>query len=250
MDATTPPERPPRPDEDLIRFHNGDTLDNIPIVQVQARRRWKDIAVAAAVLMVLGGCVTAIVTRSGSKMPGAAPTASVSEKPSAVGSLPASPSSTQPVQAAAPASPSCITVHFKAATGPVSCQPVSAICADGAPYFIPQIDELCGGFPTLQTVHLLSMPQVGGDPGANYCIAFTGSGSDTGRDGVLLMNTPHYQCSADILPDSQGRKFFSSVPSCQLDPGTRMVYPAVLDFRTVAPGTAPEFVCLMGNDGA
>lgn len=27
-------QRPLRPDEELVRFHNGDTLDNIPIVRL------------------------------------------------------------------------------------------------------------------------------------------------------------------------------------------------------------------------
>ncbi|MFJ5532504.1 hypothetical protein [Streptomyces sp. NPDC093261] len=268
MDAT-PPERPPRPDEDLIRFHNGDTLDNIPIVRLASRRPWKGIALGAVAVLALGACVAALVMHAGSKRPAVAATALGAVKSSAASSPPPSrrpspipsptPSPTRPAAAAAAsASPACIKVHFKGAQGDVSCQPVSAVCEDGAPYYHAQIDELCGGPPTLQTVHLISQPPTGGDPGSTYCIAFTGSSTDTGRDGVLLMNAAHYQCGADIvLPsgqvsDAQGDSVFSnSAPSCTPDmPDTRMTYPAVLDFSALASGTAPEFVCLVANVGA
>ncbi|MFJ4800165.1 hypothetical protein [Streptomyces murinus] len=107
-------------------------------------------------------------------------------------------------------------------------------------------------------MHLISQPEVGGDPGSTYCIAFTGSSTDTGVDGVLLMNAPNYQCGATIvLPDGQARddqgsSVFSNSPlSCTPSmPDTRMTYPAVLDFSAVAPDAPPEFVCLVANVGA
>ncbi|WP_026057641.1 hypothetical protein [Streptomyces sp. SS] len=53
--------------------------------------------------------------------------------------------------------------------------------------------------PFPRTVHLVSQPATGGDPGVSYCIAWTGSTDSTGRNGALLMNAPGYQCGADLL---------------------------------------------------
>ncbi|MCX4973288.1 hypothetical protein [Streptomyces sp. NBC_00620] len=58
-------QRPLRPDEELVRFHNGDTLDNIPIVRlpIPSSRRpflwWGAVIVPVAVFGALAGAAVA-----------------------------------------------------------------------------------------------------------------------------------------------------------------------------------------------
>ncbi|WP_244317417.1 serine/threonine-protein kinase [Streptomyces bauhiniae] len=80
--------------------------------------------------------------------------------------------------------------------GQGGCESKKAICAIGSASYVKDINRLCGGPPTLQTVNVISQPSTGGDPGSVYCLAWTGSSSADSRDAVLLMNAPGYHVGA------------------------------------------------------
>ncbi|WP_392970582.1 hypothetical protein [Streptomyces sp. LN245] len=148
--------------------------------------------------------------------------------------------------------------HLHAPQGPEACEFKKDICAIGAPYYIKDINSLCGGQPTLQRVNIISEPSTGGDPSARYCVAWTGSASDTTRDGVLLMNAPGVQCGADLVNpagsgDAPGEYavFYDTEQNCTpLYPGTRQTYPVVLDYSSLGDQEAPTYVCLSEHLGA
>ncbi|MEU9141301.1 hypothetical protein AB0D33_36065 [Streptomyces sp. NPDC048404] len=103
-------------------------------------------------------------------------------------------------------------------TGEAACESKKDICAVGAPYYIKDINRLCGGSPALQRENVISEPSTGGDPGVFYCVAWIGSASDISRDAVLLMNAPGYQCGADLAApsgtrDALGNAIVSTTPS-------------------------------------
>ncbi|MET7761586.1 hypothetical protein ABZS71_05925 [Streptomyces sp. NPDC005393] len=122
------------------------------------------------------------------------------------------------------------------------------------------INTLCGGPSSTQMVHLVSEPSTGGDPGVSYCIAWTGSSDGTGRNGALLMNAPGYQCGADLLgavdaqavhPDGNSGVFYDAPQECApLYPGSRLTYPAKLDYSSLGDEQPPTYVCLTEHVGA
>lgn len=153
----------------------------------------------------------------------------------------------------------CLPVTYKTAQGEADCKPKKDICTVGSPYYVKDINSLCGGPPTLQRVNIISEPSTGGDPGVLYCVAWTGSGNGTHRDGVLLMNAPGYQCGANLVnsagtPDVQGDEtvvFYETEQDCTpLYPGTRLTYPAVLDYSSLGDQEPPQYVCLTEHTGA
>ncbi|MER6432132.1 hypothetical protein ABT272_31080 [Streptomyces sp900105245] len=108
-------------------------------------------------------------------------------------------------------------------------------------------------------MNIISEPSTGGDPGVLYCVAWTGSGSGTDRDGVLLMNAPGYQCGAnlvnsagtvDVLGD-ETVVFYETEQDCTpLYPETHLTYPAVLDYSSLGDQETPQYVCLTEQTGA
>ncbi|MEU4063554.1 protein kinase [Streptomyces wedmorensis] len=179
-------------------------------------------------------------------------------------SAPANPSTPAPAtkkQHPAPQAPStCLPVTYKLPDGPPSCESKTTVCTTGSPWYVPDINTLCGGPPSPQTVHLVSQPATGGDPGVSYCIAWTGSTDSTGRNGALLMNAPGYQCGADLLGaldaqaihlDGTSGVFYTTPQPCTpLYPDTRLTYPALLDYTTLDPTRPPDHVCLTEHTGA
>ncbi|MFE2297911.1 hypothetical protein ACFXAW_06915 [Streptomyces sp. NPDC059445] len=161
-------------------------------------------------------------------------------------------------KAPATESATCLPVTYKLPTGPASCKSKKDICAIGAPFYIKDINRLCGGPPVLQRVTIISEPSTGGDPGVFYCVAWTGSANEISRDGVLLMNAPGYQCGADLVAPSGNRDglgqaivFYDTEQPCTpLYPGTRQTYPAVLDYSGLDNQQAPTYVCLSEHLGA
>ncbi|MEU8685588.1 hypothetical protein [Streptomyces sp. NPDC048611] len=147
---------------------------------------------------------------------------------------------------------------YKTPGGPAGCKPKEGICVAGAPWHVADIEGLCGGPAPLQAIHIISQPATGGDPGASYCLAWTGSSDGVGKDATLLMNAAGYQCGAylvgsdgqEIHPD--GTSVFSDTPqSCaESYPGTRMTYPGVLDFPNDGGAQPPSYVCVTENTGA
>jgi hypothetical protein len=89
-------------------------------------------------------------------------------------------------------------------------------------------------------------------------VAWTGSASDISRDAVLLMNAPGYQCGADLEAPSGTRDalgnaivFYDTEQDCTaLYPGTRLTYPAVLDYSSLGDQESPKYVCLTEHVGA
>ncbi|MEW2317682.1 serine/threonine-protein kinase [Streptomyces bauhiniae] len=163
-------------------------------------------------------------------------------------------------EAKAPApSATCLPVTYKTPDGEAGCESKKAICAVGSASYVKDINRLRGGPPTLQTVNVISQPSTGGDPGSLYCLAWTGSSSADSRDAVLLMNAPGYQCGADLgsASGSQGVQggytvvFFDTEQKCTpLYPGTRLTYPAVLDYSTLDDRQPRQYACLTEHVGA
>ncbi|MEV6651737.1 serine/threonine-protein kinase [Streptomyces sp. NPDC051219] len=157
-------------------------------------------------------------------------------------------------------SATCLPVTYKLPQGDPSCEPKAAICAPGAPWYVSDINSLCGGPVSMQKVHLVSQPETGGDAGVFYCIAWTGSSDGTGRNGALLMNAPGYQCGADLLGAGDAKavhvdgssSVFSDTPQqcAPLYPGTRLTYPAILDYSSLDDELPPMYVCLTEHVGA
>ncbi|MFH8620874.1 serine/threonine protein kinase [Streptomyces vietnamensis] len=158
------------------------------------------------------------------------------------------------------ASATCLPVTYKLPDGTPSCESKAAICTAGSPWYVSDINTLCGGLPSMQAVHLVSQPATGGDAGVSYCIAWTGSSDGSGRNGALLMNAPGYQCGADLLGavdaqavhlDGSSGVFYAEPQECApLYPGTRLTYPAILDYSSLDNDVPPQYVCLTEHVGA
>jgi hypothetical protein len=182
------PQRPPRPDEeDLVRFHNGDTLDNIPVVRVTQgkppRPPWLHWAAVVVGVGLLGGLAGAGVARLGSD-----------EDP--------------PVSAQAPTPSASPSVPAEAAPLVSSTPSTSQAPAPGLETTVQS---------SLEQVRIIQTPPTGGDPSSSYCLVYTGSSSGPEREAILLMNAPAVQC-ADLLPyDPTGQHpaFTTEAPICE-----------------------------------
>lgn len=270
--STPPPQRPPRPDE-VLAFHNGDTLENIPVIRDDAPPRpprfpWRATMAGGAVATVVGVVLALVLhqqTGPGDSDGKALPQATRSVTGAGRGnsgtfSAPpaqASPSSAAPSRSVAAAA-SCVPVTYKTPDGDASCETKAKVCAAGAPWYVEDIEGLCGGPAPLQAIHVISQPATGGDPGATYCLAWTGSSDGAGVNATLLMNASGYQCGAYLVgSDGQaiqmdGTSVFSDSPqSCEGSyPDTRMTYPGVLDFPNEDGSQPPTYVCVAENAGA
>ncbi|WP_143661900.1 hypothetical protein [Streptomyces glaucescens] len=262
----------------MLAFHNGDTLENIPVIPVirdEAASRptqfpWKATLAGGAVAAVVGVCLALVLnqqTRSGhapdgKTLPQAARSAAATghENTATLPTTrePTSTSSSAPPSRSAGASPSCIPVTYKTPEGPADCRPKAEVCVAGAPWHVDGIEGLCGGPVPLQAIHIISQPATGGDPGATYCLAWMGSSDGAGKDATLLVNAAGYQCGAYLVgSDGQviqadGTSVFSDSPQyCEGSyPGTRMTYPGVLDFPNEGGVQPPMYVCVAENAGA
>ncbi|WP_414169336.1 hypothetical protein ACMATS_26820 [Streptoverticillium reticulum] len=263
MSTPQPPQRPPRPDE-VLAFHNGDTLENIPVIRGDdppQRFPWKAAMAGGAVAVVIGACAALLVRQP----TGNARVADVEAHPQATrtadgaGRAKAADGSPLPTPLpAASTAPSCLHVTYKLPSGPAGCEPKTAVCTPGAPWHVVDIEGLCGGPTPLQAIHVISEPATGGDPGSLYCLAWTGSEDGSGKYATLLMNAPGFQCGANLVgADGQAIQaggtsvFYSSVPDCaESYPDTRMTYPAVLDFPSDGGERPPTYVCVVTHAGA
>ncbi len=234
--------------------------------RVARRRLWLSAAAAATGFAVAAASTYLIAehNRDGQSA-GADTTASVTTSPDGrpaavtVSRAADTPETGQEKTPAVTASAQCLPVTYKTAEGEADCKSQKDICAVGSPYYVKDINSLCGGPPVLRRVNIISEPSTGGDPGVLYCVAWTGSGNGTHRDGVLLMNAPGYQCGADLMnsagtPDVLGDEtvvFYETEHDCTpLYPGTRLTYPAVLDYSSLGDQESPQYVCLTENVGA
>ncbi|MFF0001717.1 serine/threonine protein kinase [Streptomyces avermitilis] len=241
--------------------------------RVARRRTWLVAAAAVTGFAVAAASAYLIAEQNqdgqrGSTRAEAGTTASATASPGErSGAVTASPAAGTPEAGqeektpAATVSATCLPVTYKMPKGPAGCESKKDICAVGSASYVKGIDSLCGGPPALQTVNIISEPSTGGDPGVLYCVAWTGSGSGNGtsRDAVLLMNAPGYQCGADLV-NPTGTKdvlgdyavvFYDTEQDCTpLYPGTRLTYPAVLDYSSLGDQEPPKYVCLTEHVGA
>ncbi len=189
------PQRPLSPDEEeeLARFHYGDTLGGDPVVcpappqQAQepaARPRAAVVAAVALAAAIVGGLaglgVLALTRDDGQER--------------------------QP-EAAAPAATPPVAEHTTPApdVGEPSQAPTPEVSGPG----VGQQSD------ALEQVRIIQTPATGGDPGATFCLVYTGSSSGPGRDAILLMNAPAYQCS-ELLPyDGVNSAFTTEAPICE-----------------------------------
>ncbi|MFF9285424.1 hypothetical protein [Streptomyces griseosporeus] len=226
------PQRPLRPDEEeaLARFHNGDTLDNIPVVRPLPppapvpTARWPRPAVlvsaalgAAVVGSLVGVGVVALVSGRGQGKTQA-------EQPHSEVSAGATPASEQAT--AAPGGSPQVQTPSPADSEPIVGQQAAA----------------------LEQVRIIQTPATGGDPSSVYCLVYTGSFSGSEKDAILLMNAPAVECH-DLLPyDPSGERppFSTEAPLCEAPSR-----PAVVSFAETG-GWEDEvmYTCLTEHDGA
>lgn len=210
----------PRPDEDdLARFHNGDTLDNIPIVKLRSaapmsRRRQAFLWGSAIVSFgLIGALIGVSAVRWAGDRPPAASTHAGSESTA------------------------------KGQGAPRSAMTMPSV----TPWTEPSPSVEATKESQLEQVQVIQAPATGGDPSTTYCLVYTGSGSGSTRDAILLSNVPAYQCTYLLPYDPAGNGAWSTVaPDC-----TPPARPAVLSFtdRTGWAG-AVYFTCLTKNSGA
>lgn len=247
------PQRPPRPDEDLERFHNGDTLDNIPIVTRPRARRWKPVLTAVVASVILLGSGYALVAHPrgvshaakphpASHAPrSATPTVTVTAKVTHTTSpTPApTPSSMPPASPSALAEPACINVRFKMPTGPQLCEPKTDICQLGSPMYLPTIDDLCGPTPIARIyVSNTDLVETGG------CLDLKTTGWATATAEYRGTLAAAAECAAFI--DETGPEAGAPLIVCQETyPGTRATFLA--EVTTLAGVTS---ACITANNGA
>lgn len=219
--------QPPRPDEDdLARFHNGDTLDNIPVVRLpgpaassQRRQPW-----TTAVLVLIVGAFGALA--------GVGIATLTDGSPRPAGQAAGAPKPTAPARTASASMPAA---------------------ASATPWTEPSPTPTGMSGPAepkaaaLESIDVIESPETGGDPSVAYCLVYTGSESDGAKEAILLANAPAYQCRDMLSYDPNGTgAFFDQTPVCEAPSR-----PALLTF---VPGTtwAGEalFTCLRLHTGA
>lgn len=220
------PQRPPRPDEDeLTRFHNGDTLDNIPVIRLPtppSPQGWSWRALGS--VAVLAAVVSALAVAGALHL-------AASDGPGADARRPA-------------AAPS----HGRAAASPPTRSSPATDAPSPAEPERPSPSEplAVAAQPQLEQVRVIQAPATGGDPSTAYCLVYTGSDSAGAKDAILLTNAPAYQCT-DLLPyDEYESALSTEVPVCE--PPARA---AVLSFADTSEwaGTV-YFTCLTQHTGA
>ncbi|MCX4906831.1 hypothetical protein [Streptomyces sp. NBC_00878] len=242
------PHRPPHLSEELRRFHNGDTLDDIPVVRPagpvalagpagpvaaavvrgRVRPRLPLLALVIPVAGVIGGLagVGAFVLADHGPESAAQPTSPAAR---AAAATPEPPAMRKAPASSAPPTPSPSPPHV--AEAPV---PAESVWQE------PR--------PVLEQVRVIQTPQTGGDPGASYCLVYTGGYSGPEREAILLMNAAGYQCQ-DMLPvDPTGQQppFSTEAPTCEVPARA-----ALLTFAEVG-GWEDEllYTCLYQHRGA
>ncbi|NYV73449.1 hypothetical protein [Streptomyces sp. UH6] len=216
-------QRPPRPDEEaelLRRFHNGDTLDNLPVIKPLApppRRAPVGRLIAAVLGMGLltgvgGALIAQQVLDDGTTAAAPAPDAKASASPpdGSEAATPSPESASEPAPAPEP-------------------EPETTVQA-----------------AAVEQVRIIRTPSTGGDVAATFCLVYTGSTSGPEREAILLLNAPAYQC-ADLLPyDPESGPFMTEAPDCP-EPSRA----AVLSFaESTEWGANLMYTCLTEHNGA
>ncbi|MGW2501842.1 hypothetical protein ACWCXL_12120 [Streptomyces sp. NPDC001588] len=231
------PKRPPRPDEEeLLRFHNGDTLESIPVIRLpeapaptptrSGLNVWA-LGLAAVGAAVVGGlaAIGAVQLAHGGtpKQP-----VEAASSPEAVAAAP-SPTTAAPTPASKP-SPSTTASRHTATSRPSPSGKAPGVTSARA----------------LEQVRIIEAPATGGDPSTTYCLVYTGSESAGQREAILLANAPAYQCTDLLEYDPVNGSLHESPPVCE--PPSRT---AQLTFDPSSSwGDAMYFACVGRNHGA
>lgn len=207
-------------DNDLVRFHNGDTLDNIPVIRDIPSRPipWRTVGGMLGAAIFLGGVFGAsfgMGDRSHHDTADASPpTVSVT------------PSSNAPAPAPA------VTVTTE------STETVTAV---------PSVEPHQPYAETvLEQVYVVETPVTGGDPSTDYCFTF-----DDSYGTVLLADALPYECQDFLFsthPKDMTGVFESAPVDCSATPGARsaeLTFAASTDW-----GEGQAFTCLLHNDRA
>lgn len=221
------PARPPRPDEeDLLRFHNGDTLDNIPVVRLPehtaappqpAGLSWWKVGALGLGVAALGALATvgALQLAAGDGRSG----------PPAAARTPDAPDAAAAEQDASTATPS----PTPTASGPSGSDSPAITSASG-----------------VEQVRVIQAPATGGDVATTYCLVYTGSEDDGQKEAVLLADAPAYQCGDLLSYDPVHGSLHDTVPVCE--PPSRA---AMLVFDPSSSwGDSLFFACLTQHHGA
>lgn len=138
------------------------------------------------------------------------------------------------------APPSCVSVRYKTASGPESCESQEEVCELGAPWFVADIKDRCGT-PKLARVAVYNTDLVP----AGECLSLT---SGTWEDATAMMagpNAPAASCSAFVdmtEVEADGQPLTECV---QAYPYTRKTFLAVITTPTGA-----MTACISANHGA
>ncbi|MFJ4787607.1 hypothetical protein [Streptomyces sp. NPDC088794] len=226
------PVRPPRPDEEeLLRFHNGDTLNSIPVIRLPGHQppppprvqpNWWVLGATAVAVAALGALATvgALELAHGDDP---------RRQTSAAGTAP-QPQSTSPAPAQSASTPTSGT------SLPVQAPPSPSASES------PQIAAASGP----EEVRIIQAPATGGDIATTYCLVYPGSESDGVKDAVLLANAPAYQCADLLSYDPVHGSLHDMLPVCE--PTARA---AMLVFDPSSSwGDALYFACLTQHHGA
>lgn len=178
-------------EDDLIRFHNGDTLGNIPVVRPRDRSSsppLRTLLITVAVAALVSGSAVGWALSQGGQETSAAP---------------------PPVKAAQ--ATRSVPPSFSPAPAPTIT--VWQAPSDPTPEAEPE---------PVETIYVGDAPATGGDPSTDYCIFYTDHGS-----AVLLANAPDYLCDDVIFsthPSTGSGVWEEEAPDCSATPGARPVF--------------------------
>lgn len=245
------PQRPPRPDEDLERFHNGDTLDSIPVITERRRLPWKRTLVGVMGAVALTALVFVLIRpqhdqrgATASRQAGGTSASAGTETTAPPSSSEPTPSkdSATPVVGTAPsvqAQPTCIDVTYKLPTGDALCESPAEVCALGSPMYSEHLESICGATPVARVyVDNTDKVESGG------CLSLESTSWATGTAQYAGTQAPMYQCSAVV--DRTALEAGGPLTVCQESyPHTRQTFLA--EVTTPAGSTT---ACLTANHGA
>ncbi|MFE7236311.1 protein kinase [Streptomyces sp. NPDC057596] len=134
----------------------------------------------------------------------------------------------------------CVKVTYKSAAGPGDCLSKDEVCALGAAWYTPTIDEVCGAAPLAKVY--VDNTDVAPAPG---CLKLESTGWATGTAAYAGDSAPAAACSA-FIDRTEIDNGGAPLKSCQVKyPGTRETFLAIL---TTAAGSMTA--CLTANNGA
>lgn len=196
-------------EEELIRFHNGDTLHNIPVVRPEPLRSGVPWRVVGAVggMAALVGSVIGLSFALGDRADKAASSVASSSAPAPVSPAPAP----------------TVTVTRPAVTV--------------APHQLYTA-------PLAEQVYVIQTPPTGGDPGTDYCFSYTELGAALLADAPSY-ECEDFLFSTHPA-DMQG-VFEGSPVDCSSTPGARSAE-ITFDASTYW-GAGRSYTCLLANNG-